>query len=104
MTASDHATASGTRLRVEVVYALADRQVVIATVCLPGATVEDAIRACGMLARFAEIDLGRNPVGIYGERVALNASVADGDRIEIYRPLVVDPKTARRARSRGRHA
>ena len=92
---------SGTALRVEVAYVLPDRQVVIATVCSPGATVEDAIRACGIIARFAEIDLGRNPVGIYGERVTLNAPVADGDRIEIYRPLVADPKTARRARRGG---
>lgn len=102
MTASDKVTPSETSLRIQVVYALPDRQAVVATVCPPGTTVADAIRACGILAQFPEIDLGRNPVGIFGERVTLDTPVADADRIEIYRPLVIDPKTVRRARTRRR--
>lgn len=85
-------------LRVEVVYALPHRSVVIETQCRRGTTLAEVIRACGVLERFPEIDLSHNPVGVYGEGVALDTCVADGDRIEIYRPLIIDPKTARRRR------
>lgn len=64
-----------------------------------GATALDAIRASGFLDRFAELDLGRQAVGIWGRAVALDAGVAAGDRVEIYRPLPVDAKEARRRRA-----
>jgi putative ubiquitin-RnfH superfamily antitoxin RatB of RatAB toxin-antitoxin module len=66
-----------------------------------GATVLDAIRASGVLERFAEIDISSQSVGIWGRVRGLDVVVADGDRIEIYRPLVIDPKEARRVRARG---
>jgi putative ubiquitin-RnfH superfamily antitoxin RatB of RatAB toxin-antitoxin module len=85
--------------RVQVAYAAPARQEVIDVTLPAGATVEDAIRRSGILARFPEIDLSRNRVGIYGEPARLSDPVHDGDRIEIYRPLVADPKDIRRARA-----
>ncbi len=86
-------------MRVEVVYAAsADEQSRVAVELTVGATVENAIRASGLLSRYPEIDLTQNAAGIFGERVALDHIVEDGDRIEIYRPLVADPKEARRKR------
>jgi uncharacterized protein len=68
----------------------------------PGATVRDAIDASGLLARHPEIDLGRaadeQRIGVFARLVALDAVLAEGDRVELYRPLAVDPKEARRRR------
>lgn len=89
--------------RVAVAYAAApDRQDVIEVTVAPGTSVEQAIRASGMLERFPQVDLARAGVGIYGERVALHDLVRDGDRVEIYRPLQADPKEMRQRRARGR--
>lgn len=82
------------KLRVEVVRALAGRQEVIAVELEQGATVRAALLAAGM-----PLD---QPLGIYGGRVALDARLADGDRVEIYRPLRADPKEARRRRALSR--
>lgn len=88
-------------MRVEVVYASsADEQSTFAVELPAGATVETAIRACGVLMRFPEIDLARNPVGIFGERVTLDRVLEDGEQVEIYRALIADPKTVRRLRAR----
>ena len=87
------------RVHAQVVYAHADRQVVL-TVAVPvGATIEQAIRASGILARCPDIDLASNAVVIFGARATLHDAVRAGDRIEIYRPLRVDPKEARRRRA-----
>ncbi|HQU16175.1 MAG: RnfH family protein [Chromatiales bacterium 21-64-14] len=86
-------------LRVEVTYARPDRQVLMVLQLPPGATLEQAIRRCGVLTQFPEIDLKVNPVGVFGRRRTLDAVLRDGDRVEIYRPLVVDPKEARRRRA-----
>lgn len=64
-----------------------------------GSTVGDAIRACGLLAQCPAIDLNCNRVGIYGRLVQLDTPLRDGDRVEIYRPLIADPKEARRRRA-----
>jgi len=85
--------------RVEVAYAAPARQEVIEVSVRPGATVEQVIRASGMLARFPEIDLTLQRVGIFGETARLQDAVRDGDRVEIYRPLVADPKEVRRKRA-----
>jgi uncharacterized protein len=85
--------------RVEVAYAKASRQEVVEVALPPGATVEQAIRASGVLERFPDIDLARQRVGVFGEQVQLRDPVRDGDRVEIYRPLIADPKDARRARA-----
>lgn len=65
----------------------------------PGATIESVIHASGMLARYPEIDLGKNEVGIFSRRKKITDEVNEGDRVEIYRPLQCDPKEARRARA-----
>jgi hypothetical protein len=93
---------SASELRVEVVYAASSRQAV-KTLRLPaGSSVEDAIRASGLLAEFPEIDLARRRVGIFGELTELATPLADGDRVEIYRALLADPKETRRRRARPR--
>lgn len=79
------------RLRIEVVRARPERQETVALELEQGATVRMALQAAGM-----PLD---QPVGIYGRRVALDSRLADGDRVEIYRPLRAEPKEARRRRA-----
>ncbi|CAH0532788.1 hypothetical protein VST7929_00635 [Vibrio stylophorae] len=86
-------------LHVEVAYALPARQQVYHLAVTPDSTVEAIIRQSGVLETFPEIDLAVNKVGIYSRTVQLAASVQDGDRIEIYRPLIADPKEIRRKRA-----
>ncbi len=64
-----------------------------------GATVEQAIVASGLLALRDDIDLAKNKLGIYSRPVKLHDEVHDGDRVEIYRPLIADPKELRRQRA-----
>lgn len=86
-------------IRVEVAYAQPKKQVLM-QLCLPhGATVEEAIRRSGVLAQFPEIDLARNQVGVFSKLVKLDEIVRDKDRVEIYRPLIADPKEVRRQRA-----
>lgn len=85
--------------QVEVAYATPARQETIAVTVRPGMTIEQTIRQSGILARFPEIDLARNPVGIFGEPAGLQDPVRDHDRVEIYRPLMADPKAARKQRA-----
>ena len=89
-------------LRVEVVYALPGRQRCIGVRVRAGASVADAIRQSGIAAEFPEIDPERVKVGIHSRRVSPDASLRDGDRIEIYRPLIADAKAVRRERARSR--
>ena len=87
-------------IRVEVVYARPGGADVV-TVQLPaGAVVRDALSAAGMATRHPEIDPGA--LGIFGKHVRPDAPLADGDRVEIYRPLALDPKERRRQRARKR--
>lgn len=65
-----------------------------------GATVGDALRASGMLERHPLIDLSTQKVGVWGRVQPLEATVRERDRVEVYRPLTVDPKEARRLRYR----
>ena len=87
-------------VRVEVAYATPAQQAVIELHVPATATVEEAIQQSGILARFPEIDLKHASVGIFGEAVRLGDRVREDDRIEIYRPLIADPKEARRRRTR----
>lgn len=86
-------------MEIEVVYALPEQEDAVRVRLASGATAADAVRASGILARHPEIDLGRSKLGVYGKVVAPEARLADGDRVEIYRPLVMDPKEARRRRA-----
>ena len=65
-----------------------------------GASARDAIRDSGVLERHPEIDVSSQAVGIWGRTAALDTVLADGDRVEVYRPLTVNPKDARRLRAR----
>ena len=87
-------------IAVEVAYALPDRQLMLAVDVPPETTVEGAIQASGMLQRYPEIDLAQNKVGVFGKLCALDAGLRAGDRIEIYRPLIADPKEVRRKRAK----
>lgn len=87
------------RITVEVVYAKPERQSLLTLAVAPGSTVEDAITASGILQQFPEIDLALQKVGIWSRPVKLQDSVKPGDRIEIYRPLIADPKDLRRRRA-----
>jgi len=84
---------------VEVAYALPQKQYLQRVTLEEGATVEEAIRASGLLTLRNDIDLAKNKVGIYSRPVKLGDSVKDGDRVEIYRPLIADPKELRRQRA-----
>lgn len=86
------------QLCIDVCYALPDAQTLISVSLPEGATVQQAIEASGILARHPEIDLARLKVGVYGKLKPLDTALADHDRVEIYRPLIVDPKTARQRR------
>ena len=87
------------RLAVEVVVATPDRQELLSLVVDAGATVAEAIAASGIASRFPALDLGALPTGIWGKLVSRQRRVADGDRIELYRPLEIDPREARRDRA-----
>src|SRR5687768_11641528 len=87
-------------IEVEVVYALREAQTVMRVQVPYGTTIAQAIAASRILERHPEIDAGAMRVGIFGQRKALTAVPDDGDRIEIYRPLIADPKEARRNRAR----
>ena len=87
-------------IEVELVYALA-REQTLQTLRVPAGTrVGEAIERSGVRARHPELATGALKVGIFGRRVALSAILREFDRIEIYRPLIADPKQARRARAR----
>jgi putative ubiquitin-RnfH superfamily antitoxin RatB of RatAB toxin-antitoxin module len=86
-------------LRIEVVYALPQRQELIRLQLPAGTTVLQAIEASGLLQNHPEIDLQRNKVGIFGKLTKLDALLRDRDRVEIYRPLVADPKEVRKKRA-----
>lgn len=86
-------------IRVEVVYALPERQYVRQVKLAAGSNVEQAILASGLLELRSDIDLASNKVGIYSRPAKLSDVLNDGDRIEIYRPLIADPKELRRQRA-----
>ena len=86
------------RLSVQVCYALADEQALIALELPAGTTVHQAIEASGILQRFPQIDLSTQAVGVFGKLKPLDTVLADHDRVEIYRPLLVDPKVSRQRR------
>jgi putative ubiquitin-RnfH superfamily antitoxin RatB of RatAB toxin-antitoxin module len=83
-------------LSIEVCYALPNEQVLIPVELLEGATVQQALDASGILKRYPQIDLEKQKVGVFGKLKPLDTVLADHDRVEIYRPLIVDPKAARK--------
>ncbi|ETS33430.1 MULTISPECIES: RnfH family protein [Photorhabdus] len=86
-------------INIEVVYALPDRQYLRTVKLSQGANVEQAIVASGLLTLRNDIDLQKNKVGIYSRPAKLTDILEEGDRVEIYRPLLADPKEMRRKRA-----
>ncbi|KAA0944923.1 MULTISPECIES: RnfH family protein [unclassified Pseudomonas] len=88
-------------IEIEVVYAAVDRQVLLMLAVASGTSVRAAVLASGVAAQFPELDLTGCPLGIFGKVVADAdvRTVQAGDRIEIYRPLMADPKEVRRLRA-----
>ncbi|MGH8456099.1 MAG: RnfH family protein [Stenotrophobium sp.] len=92
------ANATG-RIAVEVAYATPQEQVLLKLELPPGAAVRDAIEQSGILLRFPEIDPQRAKLGIFSRFTQLDEPLSAGDRVEIYRDLLADPKTVRRQRA-----
>jgi putative ubiquitin-RnfH superfamily antitoxin RatB of RatAB toxin-antitoxin module len=86
-------------LQIYVTYAKAQEEFIRPLRVAPGTTVGQAIELSGVLASYPEINLVTQPVGIYGKKKTLDTLLRDRDRIEIYRPLVADPKDSRRKRA-----
>ena len=88
------------KINIEVVYALKDQQMVIPLQVKEGTTLEEAITRSGILHQFPEIDLNQNKVGIFGKISKKDQILRDRDRVEIYRPLIADPKEVRKQRAK----
>lgn len=86
-------------ISVELIYALPARQQLITLNVPAGTSVRQAIELSGLLDKHPEIDLTKNKVGIFAKLTKLDAVLRDHDRIEIYRPLLADPKEVRKQRA-----
>ncbi|WP_186407617.1 RnfH family protein [Candidatus Accumulibacter aalborgensis] len=86
-------------LAIEVIYALPTKQPLISLKLPPGSTVRQAIDASGLLPKYPEIDLAKNKIGVFARLTKLDAPLRDHDRVEIYRPLIADPKEVRKQRA-----
>ncbi|HZV67687.1 MAG TPA: RnfH family protein [Telluria sp.] len=87
------------QLRVQLCYATAAREILLDLAVAPGTTIGQAIVQSGILELVPGIDLALQPVGIYSKKKALDTVLREHDRIEIYRPLLADPKETRRKRA-----
>ena len=85
--------------RIEVAYALPDKQVILTLEGSAGITLREAVERSGIIDQFPEIDLDKTKVGIFGKLAKLDTRLNPGDRVEIYRPLIADPKEMRRKRA-----
>lgn len=86
-------------ISVEVVYPLPQKQEIFAVRLAAGATVRQAIEASGVLQKYPEIDLSKNKLGVFAKLAKPEALLRDKDRVEIYRPLIADPKEVRKQRA-----
>jgi hypothetical protein len=87
------------KINIEVVYALPDEQLLLKKAVSSGSTVMEGIQASGLLEKIPTLDLSAHKLGIYGKLSKADAILRDKDRIEIYRPLIADPKEVRRRRA-----
>lgn len=88
-------------IKVEVAYATPEKQLIVEVEVEPGTNMMDAALCSGLENEFKDLKIAESPMGIFGRKVAkpANEIVREGDRIEIYRPLLVDPKKARANRA-----
>jgi len=84
---------------VEVAYALPDKQSLVSLEVEKGTTLQEAIEASGILDSFEQIDLTKDRVGIFSKFATLYTVLCEKDRVEIYRPLIADPKQVRKERA-----
>ncbi len=91
---------STAKLQIELIYALPHEQKILTIEIDENTSVEQAIRESQILQRYPEIDIAINKMGIFGKACKLADKLHHGDRIEIYRPLIADPKEARIARAK----
>lgn len=87
------------RITVEVCYALPEKQTLLSLEVEASATIEEIVSQSGIIELYPEIDLTQNKVGIFSKLAKLTDTLHDGDRIEIYRPLIADPKEVRKQRA-----
>ena len=87
-------------IEIDVAYARAENQKIITLTVEEGSTIASAIQQSGILKLFPEIDLDKQKIGVFSKPRQLTDVVKQGERIEIYRPLTIDPKAARRARAK----
>ena len=95
------ASTEGEKISVEVAYALPEKQMIIELEVPPGTNMLDAVKQSGIADKFSDIDLDNLALGIFGkaERKPLERVLEPGDRVEIYRPLIADPKEVRKQRA-----
>ncbi len=86
-------------ISVQVVYAMPDQQDVVSIKLPRGAVLRQALEACGLLQKYPEIDMENGRFGIFSRLTKLDTVLRDLDRVEIYRPLIADPKQVRRQRA-----
>lgn len=86
-------------INVEVAYAEPDKQLILPVNVDSGTTVGGAIVQSGIMMEFPELDIENSKVGIFGKVTVMTTVLKDGDRVEIYRPLIADPKEVRRKRA-----
>jgi hypothetical protein len=90
---------SDNKIKVEVAFARPDNQLILELEVPAETTVEETIKLSGIMEKFPEIDLAENKVGVFGKLTKLTNTLSQGDRIEIYRKLIADPKEVRRNRA-----
>lgn len=90
---------SDDKIKIEVVYALPHEQTLLKLNVPQGATIAEAIQLSGLLEKYPEIDLAKNKLGLFGKLSKADTVLREKDRIEIYRPLLADPKEVRRKRA-----
>lgn len=86
-------------MKVEVIYSLPEKTELVALDLPEGTTVLQAIEASGLLEKYPEIDVKKNKFGIYAKLAKADAVLRERDRVEIYRPLIADPKEVRKQRA-----
>ena len=86
-------------MKIEVAYALRHKQTLLNIEVDDNASVEDAIQQSNILKKYPEINLKKNKVGIFGKITSLDVKLREKDRVEIYRPLIADPKEVRKQRA-----
>ena len=84
---------------VEVAYARPDRQIILPVELPEGATLEQAIIQSRLLEQFPDLDLKTTKIGVFGKLGKLSTVLRTGDRVELYRPLIADPKAVRQQRA-----